>query len=123
MERLIADLVTKTAEAEKVPALEAAKCRVELAGDAGLKSRYHKYVEGSTDEEIDASIKLVLADVGGGGGEPDQTDQEQQPPAKKGTGGTPPAPNPQQGLGSGSAPKSTLAAGREAYKAKHGEKE
>lgn len=123
VERLTADLATKTAEAEKVPALEAAKRRAELAGDAGLKSRYHKYVEGSTDEEIDASIKLVLADVGGGGGEPDQTDQEQQPPAKKGTGGTPPAPNPQQGLGSGSAPKSTLAAGREAYKAKHGEKE
>jgi len=125
VERLTADLATKTAEAEKVPALEAAKRRAELAGDAGLKSRYHKYVEGATDEEIDASIKLVLADVGGGGGgEPEQPDQpEQQPPAKKGTGGTPPAPNPQQGLGGGGKPKSTLAAGREAYKAKHGEKE
>lgn len=121
VERLTTELGTVKAEAEKVPALEAAKRRAELAGDAGLKSRYHKYVEGATDEEIEASIKLVLADVGGGGtggGEGGGTPPEQQPPARQGTGSL--TPNPQQGAGGGGKPKSSMTAGRDAYKSKRG---
>lgn len=126
VERLTTDLAAKSAEADKVPGLEAAKRRAELAGDAGLKSRYHKYVEGATDEEIQASINLVLADVGGGGsgggeggeGEPPAGTPEQQPPARTGTGAL--APNLQQGAGGGGKPKSTMSAGRDAYKSKRG---
>lgn len=124
VERLTTDLAAKTAEAEQVPGLQAAKRRAELAGDAGLKSRYHKYVEGETDEEIDASIKLVLADVGGGGegGEGGDGDSPPDPPEQRrqGTGGL--TPNPQQGSGGGGGtPKATMSAGRDAYKAKRGE--
>jgi len=128
VERLTGELATANEKAAKVPELELALRRAQLAGDAGLKSRYHKYVEGDDDDAIKASIEETLADVGGGGngsGDGGETppEDEQKPPAKKGTGGTPPAPNPQQGAGGGGKPKTSMSAGRDAYKAKHGEKE
>ena len=127
VERLTGELATVKAEAEKVPSLQTQLLRARLAGDAGLKSRYWKYVEGDDEEAIKASIQETLGDIRGGGdgsGEEEESDeQEQQPPVKKGTGGTPPAPNPQQGAGGGGKPKPSMTAGREAYNAKHGKKE
>jgi hypothetical protein len=35
-----------------VPALEADLLRARIAADAGLKSKYWKYVDGKTEEEI-----------------------------------------------------------------------
>jgi hypothetical protein len=127
VERLTKELAAEKEKSAKASGLEAALLRAQLAGDAGLKSRYHKYVEGDDEESIKASIGETLADVGGGGsgaGEGGETPPEgepQQQPAKKGTGATPPAPNLQQGAGGGGKPKTSMAAGRDAYKAKHGE--
>lgn len=118
VQRLTGEIGTLKTEAEKVPGLEAAKRRAELAGDAGLKSRYHRYVEGTTDEEITASIQEVLADIRGGGSGEGQQPQPEQQPAKKGTGRLEPAP--QQGMASGTPPKPSMQAGRDAYKAKTG---
>lgn len=128
VERLTGELATKTAEAEKVPGLETQLLRARLANDAGLKSRYWKYVEGDDEATINASVQDVLGDIkGGGDGSSDGNDADggdgEQQPAKKGTGARPPAPNTQQGSGSGGKPKTTMSAGREAYKAKHGDKE
>jgi hypothetical protein len=129
VERLTTENATLKSQAEKIPSLEAAKRRAELAGDAGLKSRYHKYVEGSTDEEIQESIKLVLADVGGGGtgggqegGETPPNGQQQTQQGTGSTGGL--TPNPQQGTSGGgnNQTKGSLKSGREAYLAKHGTK-
>lgn len=127
VQRLTGELSTVKAEAEKVPGLETQLLRARLAGDAGLKSRYWKYVEGDDEESITASVQATLADVGNGGsgsGEGEGTpppDPEKAPPAKKGTGAL--APNPQQGTSGGGTPKTSMQAGRDAYKAKHGEKE
>lgn len=130
VERLTGELATANEKVASIPALEAAKRRAELAGDAGLKSRYHKYVEGTTDEEIQESIKIVLADVGGGGtgagqgGEenPPGDGEQQQQQGTGATGGL--TPNPQQGTpGAGSGQKkASMASGAEAYKARHGDK-
>lgn len=127
VERLTNELAAEKEKSAKVPGLESALRRAQLAGDAGLKSRYHKYLEGDDDEAIKASIEETLADVSPGGGGSDEGGEEppagepQQQPAKKGTGATPPAPNPQQGAGGGGKPKTNMAAGRDAYKAKHGD--
>jgi hypothetical protein len=125
VQRLNGELATKAAEAEKVPTLEAQLLRARLAGDAGLKSRYWKYVEGDDEEAIKASIAETLQDIRGGGdgsgdeGEPGEQEQEQRAPAKKtGTGRL--DPTPQQGAGGGSPPKPSMQAGADAYKAKRG---
>lgn len=127
VERLTGERDTAKAEAEKVPGLEAQLLRARLAGDAGLKSRYWKYIEGDDEESIKASIAETLADVRGGGsgdgeGAP-QGEPEPQQQSRSGTGARPPAPNQQQGTSGGGKPKSTMQAGREAYLAKHGKKE
>lgn len=108
--------VSKTAE--KVPTLEARIHMQELAGDAGLKPRYWKYVEGDDDDAIKASIAAIKADLGiGGDGSGDTEDGTQQQQA---SGGSTLAPNPQQGTGGGGKPPTkSLSAGADAYKAKH----
>lgn len=134
VERLTGELATKTEEANQVPTLKAQLLRTQLAGDAGLKSRYHRYVEGDDEESIKASIKEVLADIRGGGdgagddGDDDDgggVDQQQSGThqRRQGTGSL--TPNPQQGAGAGGgkATKSSMQAGRDAYKAKREEKE
>lgn len=122
VERLTSDLAAANEKAAKVPGLEVDLLRAGIAADAGLKSRYWKYVEGETAEDIEASVKAVLADVGGAtpegeadddGGEDDQIEGEPQGKGRR------PAPNPQQGRGGGSSPKSTMQSGADAYKAKH----
>lgn len=128
VERLTAELATKTAEAEKVPGLEQQLQRAQIANDAGLKSRYWKYLEGEDEEAIKASVQTVLADVPGGqpageGAEGEGADGGGQQQEQSGTG-TGLTPNPQQGAGGGGKPKkASMSAGAEAYKAKHGEKE
>lgn len=126
VERLTGQLATATAQAEKVPGLEQQLQRAQIAADAGLKSRYWKYIEGDDTEAITASVQAVLADVGGGGdgsgseGEGEGEGKQQQ---QSGTG-TGLTPNPQQGSGGGAPPKkASMSAGAAAYKAKHGEKE
>jgi len=117
VERLNGELATANEKAAKVPTLEAKYRIAEIAAEANLKPRYWKYVEGSTDEEIQASVKAVLADVGGGGdGSSGEGEGEQQP---QGTGARPPQPNPQQGSGAGKPPAKTMSSGAEAYRARH----
>lgn len=132
VERLTGERDTARAEAEKVPGLETSLLRARLAGDAGLKSRYWKYIEGDDEDSIKASIQEVLGDVRGGGsgdgsgddgGNGGEQGQEQQRQSRQGTGARPPAPNQQQGSNSGGKPKTSMQAGREAYLAKHGKKE
>lgn len=118
VERLTTDLAAKTAEADRVPGLQSELLRARLAGDAGLKSRYWRYVEGDDEAAINASIREVLADVPGGGGEGESSETSDQPPAKTGTGKL--EPNPQQGTAGGGKPKPSMQAGRDAYKARIG---
>lgn len=128
VERLTTELTTVKEQAAKLPTMEAQLLRARLAGDAGLKSRYWKYVEGDDEESIKASITETLADIRGGGdgegedGDDDTDDVDDTQQQRQGTGFL--KPNPQQGAGGGKGkPKTTLAAGREAYEAKHGKKE
>lgn len=126
VERLTTEKATVQAEADKVPGLTTQLLRAQLAGDAGLKSRYWKYIEGDDEEAIKASIKDTLADIRGGGDgagddgdDGDGDDGVNQPNGQKrqGTGGL--TPNPQQGAGSGGTKvKTSMSAGREAYQAK-----
>lgn len=108
VERLTGQLGEANKKAEQVPALEADLLKARIAADAGLKSKYWKYVEGKTEDEIGESVRSVLADVGG------REDGGQPPPP-----GRPPEPNPQQGRGGGQPSGKTLQAGRDAYVAKH----
>jgi hypothetical protein len=118
LERLSGELGEVSKRAEQVPVLELALQRAQIAADAGLKPRYWKYVEGKTDEEIAESVRVTLADVGGGGsGEGGEASPVPEQPRRLGTGTL--EPNPQQGSATGKAPVKTLAAGAEAYKAKH----
>ena len=115
IERLTDQLTAKTAEAEQVPTLKGQLLQAQIAADAGLKSKYWKYVEGSTAEEIEASVKSILEDIGVGTGEGSK--DESEPPqdgAKRGL-----TPNPQQGAGGGRPPAKSMQSGAEAYKAKH----
>jgi hypothetical protein len=117
VERLTGELVSEKEISAKVPSLEAALLRAQMAGDAGLKSRYHKYVEGETTEEIEASINDVLKDVGGGGSA-DEGEQPEPESSRQGTGKL--EPNPQQAAGGGgSAKQASMSKGAEAYRAKH----
>ena len=109
VERLTTQLSEANKKAERLPGLEADYLRAQLAADAGLKSRYWKYVEGKTEDEIKASVAAVLADVGSQTG-------DGTPPAPT---GRPPEPNPQQGRGGGQPAAKTLQSGVEAYRAKH----
>jgi hypothetical protein len=107
MERLSGELGEVSKRAERVPELEAALLRAQVANDAGLKSRYWKYVEGNSETEIQESVKTLLADIPAGNSEEGER-----------LASRPPAPNPQQGRGGGT-PTKTLSAGAEAYRAKH----
>jgi hypothetical protein len=117
VERLNGELNSAREKAAKVPELETVINRQRIAADEKVPSRFWKYIEGKSDDEIKESIKglkeeLGLTDDGNVDG------QQQNPPA--GTGARPPAPNQQQGSTSGGgAPGKTLSAGREAYEAKH----
>jgi hypothetical protein len=111
VERLTSQLGEVQKSAAEIPALRQEILRSQIAADAGLKSRYWKYVEGDTPEEITASVKAVLEDVG----RPAEGDGSPPPEPQ----GRPPAPNPQQGHGGGQPPKKTLQAGRDAYNEKH----
>lgn len=114
IERLTDQLTAKTAEAEQVPSLKGQLLQAQIAADAGLKSKYWKYVEGSTAEEIEASVKSILEDIGVGTGDGPKGEPEPQEGAKRGL-----TPNPQQGAGSGRPPAKSMQSGAEAYKAKH----
>lgn len=109
VERLTGQLSEANKKAERVPMLEGELLRAQIAADAGLKSRYWKYVEGKTEDEIKDSVKAVLQDVGG----------EQNPEQGQGSGGRPPEPNPQQGRGGGQSPTKSMAAGAARYAEKH----
>lgn len=110
VEKLTGQLNEANKKAERVPVLEADLLKAQIAADEGLKSRYWKYVEGKSEDEIKDSVKAVLADVGASG---QDQDQHQQPGART------PAPNPQQGTGGGQPPKKTMQSGAEAYAARH----
>lgn len=112
VERLTTQLAEVTQKAELVPGFETELNRARIAADAGLKSRYWKYIEGETDTDIAASVAAVLADVGGASNE-DGDDDGETPPQ----GGRP--PNPQQGRGGGGPGKATMQSGRDTYKSKY----
>ena len=67
MERLTTQLGEANSKAEQIPTLEAKYNRAQIAADAGLKSRYWKFIEGATEDEIKASVQtLAVDDLGGG---------------------------------------------------------
>lgn len=116
VQRLNDGLSEANKKAERVPVLEADLLRAQIAADAGLKSRYWKYVEGKSEDEIKASVQDVLKDIrADGDDEGDDGDKQDQ----SGTGGKPPDPNPQQGRGGGKPPGQSLQSGAAAYAAKH----
>jgi hypothetical protein len=126
VQRLTEQLSSEKEKSAKVPTLELELQRAKIAADAGLKSKYWKYIEGDTPEDIAASVKDTLADFNQGGTQGNDGDQGGgQGGEGSESGGSGMQPNPQQGAGSGggTAKKSTLSAGAEAYKAKHGKKE
>lgn len=86
--------------------------RQHIAADAKLPSKFWKFIEGDTAEDIKTSVAGLLDTLGL------TTDAGQG-----GTGGRPPAPNPQQGSGSAGGATGTMAAGRAAYKALHEKQE
>lgn len=125
VERLNGELNTVRQTAAEVPSLKTTILQQQIAGDAGLPTRFWRFVEGKTEDEIKESIKglkqeLKLEDGGDGSDGGDGGNQQQQ----QGTGARPPNPNPQQGRTSGGGtPGKTLASGAEAYAKKHGKKE
>jgi hypothetical protein len=110
VQRLTDQLSEANKKVERVPALEADLLRARIAADAGLKSKYWKFVDGKTEDEIKASVEDIKKDI-----RTDDGDQGQQPD----DGPRPPAPVAQQGHGGGQPPTKTLAAGADAYRAKH----
>lgn len=114
IERLNGELNSVKEKADRVPELETTITRQRIAADEKLPTRFWKYVEGKSDDEIKESIKGIKEELG-------LTDDGEGQPgtATSGTGARPPAPNPQQGHSNGGgAPAKTLSAGREAYEAK-----
>ena len=115
LDRLNGELAATRETAAEVPTLKTQLLRQRLAGDASLPTRFWKFVEGSTDDEIAESIKglkqeLNLAGTDEGTGEGAPVEQPRQ-------GLT---PNPQQGSGGGKPPKKgSMSAGMDAYHAKH----
>lgn len=128
VQRLTDQLGVKTKEAEQVPVLKNDLLRAQIAADAGLKSRYWKYIEGDSEDDIKASVQDVLRDIrvgtGDGEGEGEGEDEGDQGGADDG-GKKRLTPNPQQGAASsgGGAKKPSMSAGAEAYKARYGKKE
>lgn len=132
VERLTSELAAEKEKSARVSELELQLNRAKLAADAGLKSRYWKYLEGDNDDAIKASVQETLGDIrgggdgsgdgddGGAGGDP-QENQGQQPQQRRGTGASPLTPNPQQGAGGGAPTGKSMASGMAAYKAKHGQ--
>lgn len=125
VERLSGELTSEREKSAKVPTLETTILQQRIAGELKLPVRFWRYVEGKTEDEIKESIKelkteLNLADDGNDGDDGKDKQQQQQ---ATGTGARPPAPNQQQGRTGGGSPVKTLAAGREAYDAKHNKKE
>lgn len=119
VDRLNTDLANERQKSARIPELETTINRQRIAADEKLPTRFWKYVEGKTDDEIKDSIKGIKDELGldANGNEGGQQ-QQQNPPA--GTGSRPPNPNPQQGSSNGGgAPGKTLSAGREAYENKH----
>lgn len=113
VERLTGELGEFQKKAEQLSVMENQLSQARIAADLGLKPRYWKYVEGSTDEEIKSSVQSILQDVRT---ENSSEDAQQQ----KGSGSTRRLePNPQQGRSAGTPPARTLTAGAEAYRAKH----
>lgn len=110
VQRLTDQLSEANKKVERVPALETDLLRARIAADAGLKSKYWKFVDGKTEDEIKASVEDIKKDI-----RTDDGDQGQQPD----DGPRPPAPVSQQGHGGGQPPTKTLAAGADAYRAKH----
>ena len=117
-DRLTGELASEREKSAKIPGLETQLLRQRLAGDALLPTRFWKFVEGKTDDEITESIKGLKQELnlpdggdGGDGGEPPSQ------PQRQGTGAL--QPNPQQGSATGRAPAKTMATGREAYEKKH----
>ena len=122
VERLNGELSAAQQKAARIPELETTINRQRIAADEKLPTRFWKYVEGKSDDEIKDSIKGIKEELGldaeGNEGGQSQGGQQQQPPS--GTGSRPPNPNPQQGSSNGGgAPGKTLSAGREAYEKKH----
>lgn|SRR6478752_8185473 len=125
VQRLTEELATAKSEAEKVPGLQAQLARAGVAADAGLKSRFWKFIEGDDAESIKASVEETRQELG--------LAEPSADGAEGGTGGAgkPPqqsaglTPNPQQGTGGGNGrpASSSLEAGASAYAAKHGKKE
>lgn len=113
VERLTSELGEVQKKAEQVSVLETQLSQARIAADLGLKPRYWKYVEGSTDEEIKSSVESILQDV-----RSENTKEDAQQQTGSGTNRRL-EPNPQQGRGAGTPPARTLTAGAEAYKAKH----
>lgn len=113
VERLTSELSEAQKKAGQVSILETSLNQARIAADLGLKPRYWKYVEGSTDEEIKSSVESILRDVRG-------DVQQEEILQQQGSGTTRRLePNPQQGRGAGVAPAKSLSAGAEAYRAKH----
>lgn len=126
VERLGGQLASEKEKSAKVPTLETTILRQQIAGDAKLPTRFWRFVEGKTEDEIKASIKELKEELdletedGGDGGDGDEGKGQQQ----GGTGARPPKPNQQQGANNGGGtPAKTLAAGAAAYAEKHGKKE
>ncbi len=122
VERLTTELADANKKAERVSTLETDLDRARIAADAGLKSRYWKYIEGDNEADITASVKAILADVGGAGegaGDDDKggDDGKGGGPDDTSSGGK--APNPQQGRGGGGPAKPTMQSGRDAYQSRH----
>lgn len=114
LERTKGELGTVQAEAAKVPELSTVIERQRIAADMGLKSRYWKFVEGKTEDEIKASVTATLEDLGidvegGDGDQGDQGNGERRPPK----------PVKQQGHGGGNPPAKSMKAGAEAYADRH----
>ena len=111
VERLTSELGEVQKKAEQLSVLESQLSQARIAADLGLKPRYWKYVEGSTDEEIKSSVQSILQDV---------RSENKEDAQQSGSGSTRRLePNPQQGRSAGTPPARTLTAGAEAYRAKH----
>ena len=124
VQRLTDQLNAEKQKSAEVPTLKTTILQQRIAADEKLPTRFWKYVEGSTDDEIKESIKGIKAELGladdgdGDGGNQQHQQQGQQ------QGARPPAPNQQQGRTSGGgSPAKTLSSGAEAYARKHAKKE
>lgn len=127
VERLTNELNESKGYKERADSLEVTVNRQRIAADLQLPTRFWKFIDGTTDDEITESVKglkkdlnLPDGDAGNGGGDGNQN----QGGGNAGGQGQRMDPNPQQGSSNGGAPPAkTMAQGAEAYKARHGIKE